>query len=308
MKTAFSLDELMMFYEVVRAGSLSRASENMGVAKSTLSRRLANLEREMGMLLLKRNTRRVTPTEVGQELYARCDIIQREVVRLEGLADEVRTEVSGVLRVSIPNEFGSRWLGTAISEFALKYPALKLVIDIATAPVNLIEDDSDVAISFGRLADSQLTLRRLALLQRGLFASPSYIDRQGAPKTFSELQEHSFIVTDVQQREGTLSLRDPKSRKRLSIVPRIQVNSMRLAREMVLNGVGLAILPRSMCSVHLASGDLVPILPAWQCPPVEATALVLAREGIPRKTRVFLDFLSRRLKEMEASQAAEARN
>ena len=292
----------MMFHEVVSAGSLSRASTNLGIAKSTLSRRLTSLEKQMGMLLLKRNTRRVFPTEVGQELYARCEIIQREVARLEGVADEVRTEVSGTLRVSIPNEFGSGWLGTAISEFALRYPALNLFIDIATEPVNLIDADYDVAIGFGRLRDSQLAVRRLALLQRDLFASPAYLATHGVPDSFEALQQHAFIVTDVQQREGTLALRDPDTRKRINIAPRVQVNSMRLARELVLNGVGLAILPRSMCSGQISSGALVPALPSWQCPPVETTAVVLAREGIPRKTRVFLDFLAKRLQEMDISQ------
>ncbi len=299
MKSTFSLDELMMFHEVVTAGSLTRASESLGVAKSTLSRRLTRLEKQLGNLLLKRNTRRVVPTEVGLELFERCQRIVSEVASLDTLAEASRNEVTGTLRVSIPSEFGSGWLGKAIAEFALKYPGLALAIDITTRPVNLIEDDYDVAIGFGRLRDSQLAYRRLATLARGIFASPRYLEAHGYPDSLAALQQHEFVVTDVQQREGTLLLREPGTRRRIRLQPRIAVNSMRLARELVLNHVGLAILPRAMCVHHLKSGALVPVLPDWECPTVDASAVVLAREGIPRKTRVFLDFIAQRLEEIE---------
>lgn len=253
----------------------------------------------MGALLLKRNTRKILPTEVGQALFERCERIVREISGLGEIVSDSRDEVRGTLRVSIPNEFGSGWLGKAISDFALQYPDLQLEIEIATRPVNLIDESFDVAINFGKLTDSRLACKRLASLSRGIFASSEYLIKHRVPATLEDLQHHPFVVTDVQQREGTLILHDHESRRRIAISHRVKVNSMRLARELVLGGVGLAVLPRAMCASYVQSGQLVPILPNWQCPPVQATAVVLAREGIPRKTRVFLDFVSERLKTME---------
>jgi len=303
MKRNFSLDELMMFYEVVSAGSLTKASDHLQVAKSTLSRRLTSLEKQMGTLLLKRSTRKVLPTEVGQELFERCSKLVNEVESLRGLAQERSNTISGVLRVSIPSEFGSRWLGKAIADFALQYPDLHLDIEITTRAVNLIEDPYDVAISFGRLRDSGMASRRLARLSRGLFASQAYLKRVGVPRSVEDLKHATFIVTDVQQREGTLALLMASKRRHVPITARMTVNSMRLARELVLSGVGIAVLPYAMCIPYLNAEKLVPVLPDWRCPPVEATAIVLAREGIPRKTRLFLDFIAKRLQGMEESGA-----
>ncbi len=299
MDSPFSIDELLLFHEVLRSGSLTRASERRQMAKSTVSRRLAHLEQQVGALLLKRNTRRIVATEVGQLLFERCERILEEVSGLDDIVASSRDEVRGTLRVSIPNEFGSGWLGKALSRFALQYPDLHLDIEIATRPVNLIDEPYDVAINFGRLRDSRLVSRRLATLSRDIYASSDYVVNHRAPRTLDELGGHPFIVTDVQQREGTLSLRSPSSRRRIAITHRIKVNSMRLARELVMGGVGLAVLPRAMCTPHVRSGQLVPILQDWQCPPVEATAVVLARQGIPRKTRVFLDFVAEHLSTIE---------
>ncbi len=299
MHNNFSIDELLLFHEVLRSGSLTKASESLQLAKSTVSRRLANLEKQIGALLLKRNTRKILPTEVGQALYERCESIMREIAGLSEIVSDSRDEVRGTLRVSIPNEFGSGWLGKAISAFALQYPELQLEIEIAARPVNLIDEPYDVAINFGRLNDSRLVSKRLATLTRGIYASAEYLRTHKAPRRLEDLSQHSFIVTDVQQREGTLTLRDQHSRRRIAMAHRIKVNSMRLARELVLGGVGLAVLPRTMCVPYVRSGQLIPILANWQCPPVQATAVVLAREGIPRKTRVFLDFISEYLGAME---------
>lgn len=299
MDMPFSIDELLLFHEIVRSGSLTKASERRQMAKSTVSRRLARLEHQVGALLLKRNNRRMVPTEVGQALYERCARIIEEVAALDDIITGSRDKVHGTLRLSIPSEFGSGWLADAVARFALQYPDLHLDIAIATTPVNLVDEPYDVAINFGRLDDSRLVSRRLATLSRGIYASSEYLVQHALPRTLDELSEHPFVVTDVQQREGTLSLRSPSSRRRITIQHRIKVNSMRLARELVRGGVGLGVLPRTLCASYVRTGELVEVLPSWQCPPVEATAVVLARQGIPRKTRAFLEFVAQHLNAAE---------
>ncbi|WP_326538299.1 LysR family transcriptional regulator [Pseudorhodoferax sp.] len=304
MHTAFSLDQLMMFHEVVESGSLTKAGGRLRMATSTVSRKLASLERQMGTLLLKRNTRRLVPTEVGLDLYQRCGRIAREVQDLGSAAELSRSEVRGTLRVSIPSDFGSGWLGTAISRFVQQHPALRLEIEVSSEPVNLIEQPFDMAIQYGALRDSRLVCKRLATLSRGIYASPGYLRRQGTPATLEQLREHGFVVTQLQRDEGTLQFRSQGTRQRIPIEHRVVVNNMRLARELVLGDAGLAVLPQGMCAAHVASGALAQLLPQWRVPSTQAVAVVLAREGIPRKTRAFLDFLGEHLAADGAGRAA----
>ena len=290
-----NLDALMLFYEVVSAGSMTRASENTGLAKSTISRQVARLESELGTLLLKRNTRKVVPTDIGRDVYERCCAIAQDLKELETATEQSRAGVHGTLRVSMPSEFGSAWLGKAISDFAIQYPEVFLVIDVHTHMVDLLDTSYDITIQFGNLKESRLTYRRLATLTRGLYASHEYLARRGHPQEVESLADHDFIITDLQQRERTWSIRHEGDRRIVTPHPRVVVNSMRLARELVVGGSGLALLPDVMAAPYLESGTLVRLLPQWKWPTVQATAMVLAREGIPRKVRLFLDFIVERL-------------
>ena len=291
------LDDLMLFHEVLRCGGMSSASAKLGIAKSTISRSLARLEDAMGALLIKRSTRRLAPTEVGREVFAHCETIANELALVRSATEQSRSKLQGTLRVSMPNEFGSAWLGAAISEFAIRFPDLRLEIDVNTHTVDLIAESYDVAIHFGQLKSSGFTYRRLATLPRGLYASPAYIARAGAIRAPEDLRNHPFVITDVQKREAAFALRGPDARHTVKMAGRIAVNSMRLARELVVGGAGVGLLPKRMSDAYVASGGLEQLLPQWQAPAVQAGATVLAREGIPYKTRLFLDFIAERLAE-----------
>lgn len=295
MKTSVSLDDLMLFHEVVSAGSMSRASVRLGLAKSTISRSLARLETQMQTLLIKRSTRKLMLTDIGEDVYERCKSIAAELAILENATEESRSVLQGTLRVSLPNEFGSAWLGRAISEFAMNYPELCLDIDVNSHAVDLIAESYDVAIHLGRLRSSQLAYRRLASLSRSIYASPTYLSANAAINHPEDLRGAEFIVTEVQRREGNLVLRSKSARRTVKLHGRIAVNSLRIARELVVGGAGIGILPDAMSEKYVESGTLVRVLEQWRVPPVLASATVLAREGIPRKTRVFLDFIAERL-------------
>lgn len=295
MKNPASLDDLMLFHEVIKSGGMSSASARLGLAKSTISRSIARLERQMETLLIKRNTRTLVPTDIGRDVYERCKNIAAELARLADATEESRSALQGTLRVSMPNEFGSAWLGLAISDFALQYPDLRLEIDVNSHIVDLIAESYDIAIHLGQLKSSQLTYRRLATLPRGVYASAAYLERHDPIRRPEDLKGHEFIVTEVQRREGNLMLRSNSARRTVKLGGRVAVNSLRIARELVVGGVGLGILPVAMSQRYVDSGALVRLLPTWRVPPVLAGATVLAREGIPRKTRVFLDFVAARL-------------
>lgn len=298
MRTQLDLNSVMLFYEVVNAGSLTKAGEKLHVATSTISRRLAQLERQVGTLLLKKNTRKLAPTEIGKGLYKRCKRIACEVADMGLAAEATRSELQGNLRVSLQVEVGTAWLGRALAEFAIEYPGITLEIDVTSKMIDLIDAPYDVAIHFGRLKPSRLTYRHLATISRGIYASPDYLARRGDPSSIADLSSHDCVVTEVQQREGVWTFRNQNSRKRVKVAGRIMVNSIRLARELVIGGAGLGLLPDAMCARQVESKQLVRVLTSWRSPPFHATALILAREGIPKRTRVFVDFIAQRLADM----------
>jgi DNA-binding transcriptional LysR family regulator len=203
--------------------------------------------------------------------------------------------VHGTLRIRLPLEFGAAWLGQAIAEFALGFTDIQLDVDASGRPVDLIDDAFDIAIAFGRPKPSRLTFRRLGTLPTGLYASPLYLQRRGTPDSVDELREHDCVVTEIQQREGVWAFRSQSRRRSVAIVGRHRVNSGRLARELVLGGAGLGVFPSLMCDRYVATGELVRVLPTWSSPPLEVVALILSRTQLPRKTRVFLDFIAERL-------------
>jgi DNA-binding transcriptional LysR family regulator len=289
------LNAFMMFHEVVRCGSLTAACARLGVPRSTLSRRLLQLEKELGTLLLKKNTRKLAPTDLGLAVLEHCQRIAQEAEAILQKTSRIRSEVQGTLRVAMPVEFGSAWLGKAISEFAVRYPEIALDIDVSGRSVDLIEESFDIAISFGQPKPSRMTLRRLGSLASGIYASPAYLERRSLPKTPVDLAAHDCVVTEIQVREGAWRIRGSGGKRDVQVNSRMRVNSIRLARELVIGGAGIGLLPDMMCTRHVESGALVRVLPSWSSPPLPVVALILSRTSVPKKTRAFLDFVAAQL-------------
>ena len=296
------LDSLMLFHAVVNAGSLTAASADLHLAKSTVSRRLSQLERQVGAMLLKKSTRKLALTEVGAALNARCTRIAAELQEAGREAAHLQSDVQGMLRVSVPIEFGNAWLGKVLAEFATRYPEISLDIELSSRPADLIDDPFDLVINLGKPKLSRFAYRRLATLGRGVYASPDYLKRRGTPRSIEGFRDHECVVTGLQRREGVWSFTSQSRRRAIGVESRITVNSIRLARELVKNGAGLGLLPNLLCAQDLKDGRLVRILTGWKSPPLQVAALILARDALPNKTRVFLDFIASRIATDEAAQ------
>jgi DNA-binding transcriptional LysR family regulator len=289
------LNALMLFHEVVKAGSLTAACERLDVPRSTLSRRLLQFEKELGTLLLKKSTRKLAATDLGLAIQENCERIAAEADAIQQKTARIRTDVHGTLRVAMPVEFGTGWLGKAISDFAVQYPEIALDIDVSGRVVDLIDESFDIAISFGQPRPSRMTLRRLGSLTSGIYGSPGYLQRRSAPRTLDEIAAHECVVTEIQLREGAWRFRSASGKKDVQVASRLRVNSIRLARELVVGGAGLGLLPHMMCRRFVDSGALVPVLPSWSSPPLPIVALILSRTSVPKKTRIFLDFVADQL-------------
>jgi LysR family transcriptional regulator, regulator for bpeEF and oprC len=295
MTKKFDLNAMLLFYEIVNAEGINRAAAKLKLPKSTLSRKLATLERQVGALLVKRGTRKLTTTEIGQNFYEHCGRIIEEMNTASSQAFEMQTQVRGTLRVSMPIDFGVSGLSRLISGFVQKYPDVSLALDANNRWVDVTEEPYDVAIHVGNSTkNSQLPARPVAVLNRGLYASPEYLARRGVPRRMEDLQDHDCIVHGGQTQEGVWSYRD-SSGNRMDIAGRVTVNNIGVARELVIGGCGIGVLPNLMCQRDVEASRLRRVLRERSIPRLSATATFVSRGQTPRRTRLFLDFLAERL-------------
>lgn len=289
------LNSLLLFYEVVNASSITQAAARLRMPKSTISRKLALLEEQMGTMLLRKSTRRLHTTDIGAAFYEHCARIAQEFEDARLQTSEMQTELRGTLRVAMPMDFGAVWLGHAISEFSKTHPEVQFEIELSNRPVDLLEERFDIAIHLGPLQESRLISRPIGRLRRSVYASPAYLNRKGTPASIDDVGAHDCILTELQRREGVWAFRKRSRDRTVEISGKFVVNSTALARELVMGGMGLGVLPNLMCINAVRSGRLVRVLTEWEAPSLQANALILNRTRIPQRTRAFLEFLAKTL-------------
>ncbi|MGK6315729.1 LysR family transcriptional regulator [Neorhizobium sp. DT-125] len=297
------LNGLMLFYETVNARSINKASQLLDIPKSTISRRLRLLEAQFNSTLLKRGSHSLGLTESGQALYRRCELIADELEKVNLQTSQIQDELTGVLRVSMPSFF-VEWVSEAIAGFAQLHPMLCLEIEAHNRQVNVADEPFDVAIHFGKPAETFHPTRRLIELPRSFYATPDYVTRHGLPSGYIDLSSHHLIVHQFQMRDRIFPWLTQQGEGATPIVPRALANNAIMIRDFVLRGLGIGLMPDVMCRDAVNAGSLVKIELDWQSPPLMTSATYIAREYAPRKIRTFLDFLAARLQELVESPSA----
>lgn len=296
------LNALMLFYEVIEAGSFTAASAKLNLAKSSISRRLSRMEEQFGSILIKKSARKLTLTELGESLYQRCQRIAAELHAASSEASVEQSGMQGTLRVSVPSDFGVTWFANLIADFVKLCPQLTIVVRVHNSDlVDLTKEPFDIAIQVGALKkDSPLVCKRLAALSQGIYAGPEYIAQHGTPLSLGDCVRHSWVVTDVQQREGLSLLHGRSGRQAIRVAHRIVVDSARLARELAILNLGVVLIPEIFAADALQCQRLVRVLLPWQSPSLQVTALFLSRDRIPKRARVFLEFFAERIRGWQA--------
>jgi DNA-binding transcriptional LysR family regulator len=290
------LNLLMLFLEIVHAKSISQAAARLQTPKATLSRKLRQLERQVGAVLLKRGPHRLEMTEIGQALFHHCERIAAEAADASSVASEMQSQLRGTMRVCIPFGLASTWISRALARFALEYPDVKLTIHITNSWVDVSEEPYDVALYIGRVRNEQLPVRRLAELARGVYASPAYVERKGMPNNPAELLQHDCIALESQLSDRVWTVESPETGRPINISPRMTVSDIITAREMVMSGVGLGILTHVLSEADVKAKRLVRVLPDWHVPPVSISATFLERRHMPVRVRAFIDMLAHAIK------------
>jgi DNA-binding transcriptional LysR family regulator len=286
-------NDLLLFARVVDEGSFSRAAERLSVPKSTVSRRVAALEAQLGERLLLRTTRKLTVTDFGVAVLEHARHVVEDVTAAASLAHHRQIEPSGRLRVTMPGDMANLMLAPLLTEFVLKYPAITLEVDLSARFVDLIGENFDVAIRMGELRDdTSLAARHVAAFTGSLYAAPAYIARHGTPSEPEALMEHDALRLLSRAGDAMPWVLKRGDERWEGIPPgRATANSPELLMRMALKGAGIAVVTDNFALPYLRRGELVQMLPDWHFPPVSAWAVFPGRRLMPARTRVFIDAL-----------------
>jgi DNA-binding transcriptional LysR family regulator len=286
------LNELLVFARVVQAGSFTEAARGLQMPKSTVSRKVSELEERVGAQLLQRTTRKLHLTEVGRAYYEHCARIVAEAEAAEQSVTRMQAVPHGLLRVTAPLTFSH--LGPLVAEFMKSYPEVQLDLVCTDRTVDLVGEGFDLAIRAGRLADSSFIARRLGVIERLVVAAPSYIKARGAPRSPKELEKHDCLLFGAGREGNVWSLNAGSRSVEVQVRARFVVNEPDMLRAVTLAGAGVALLPNIHCSSDIAAGRLQRILPDWGSPGAPVHVIYPSARHHSPKVMAFVDFLRER--------------
>jgi len=287
------LNDILAFTKVVETRSFTIAAEAMGLPKSTVSRRLAQLEERLGVRLVQRTTRKVSVTEIGQAYYERCARLVADLAQAEQLVTDMQTTPRGQLRVTAPIDFATACLGPVIAAFMARYREINVVLDATDRVVDLVDEGIDVAVRFSPPSEAGLTARRLCAIESGLVAAPSYLKRRGTPTTLDELEAHDRVLFLPSPRFHSWTLTDGSSTYEFGRPARLASNNFGAVHSAVLAGAGIAGMTDFIVARDIAEGRLVPVMPAWRGRAVDAHVVYPARAKLPPRLALFFEHLER---------------
>ncbi len=284
------IQDMEIFARIVTAGTMTAASQELGVSPAVVSKRIRRLEEQLSTRLFQRTTRQITLTESGQEYYRRVVAILASISDAENAMSTGLDTPQGVLKVSAPTSFGRLHIAPHLGPFLEKYPDLKINLVLADSFVDLVADGIDIAIRIAELEDSSLVARRLAPNHRVICASPSYIKNHNMPETLDDLAKHNCLAANAQD---VWRLEGPDGPVDIRVEGQLMTNSSEVVREAVLAGMGIALRSTWDVGPELKKGMLKIILPEYRVVArVGIYAVFPSREFLPIKVRLFIDYLA----------------
>jgi DNA-binding transcriptional LysR family regulator len=292
------LNDLYYFAMVVDHGGFAAAERALGIPKSRLSRRITQLESELGVRLLQRSTRRFAVTDVGNSVYRHAQTMLAEAQAAREVVDRLSAEPRGVVRMSVPVALAQQQMPVLIPEFLARHPQVRLQLHVSNRRVDLINEGFDIALRVRTRLDDDgsLVMRSFGQIQELLVASPRYLDRMGRPSDPDELANHVTLSgneDDVRQR---WELHGPDDEvRRVELTPRVSGFDFPMLRSLAEQGVGITLLPETLCAEQVRNGSLEVVLPAWRLPQGICHALFASRRGLLPAVRVLIDFLAEKM-------------
>jgi DNA-binding transcriptional LysR family regulator len=285
------LGELEAFAAVAESGGFTAAARTLGRTTSAVSKQVQSLETRLGVRLLHRTTRRVSLTEIGVAFRDRVRGVLNDLGEAETAVAQLHEEPRGQLRVSVPTDFGRLRLAETLARFATRHADIRLEVDFSDRLVDVAEEGFDIVIRIANLADSTLVARRMGPCRRVLCAAPAYLEANGHPLHPSDLSDHSVIGYAYEQaRRWHFRAADEKE-VTVSVDPRHRANNGEMIRSMVVNGLGIALLPTFLIGDDLRAGRLQALFMDRLEADTVIWAVTLHRKLLATKVRLLLDHL-----------------
>lgn len=288
------LNDMALFVEVANVKGFGKAADNLGMATSTLSVRIARLERHIGLQLFNRTTRRVELTEAGRLYYEKAARIVEEARLAHQQLNNMLAQPAGVVNVTMPSEFAQHVLSPHLPEFCARYPQIAIHFHLTPNRVDLVGEPFDLAIRMGAQPDSGLISRVLARVHGHLYASPAYLAQHGPPQAPQDLAQHACIRFYSGLRDEWV-LSDGKHHCSIAVRGQFMSNSPGMNTRLAVAGLGIAVLPEVLVREEVATGALQKVLPQWRSGEVPICAVTTTRL-LPAKVQVLIDFLSEKLR------------
>lgn len=289
------LEDMAMFVRIVDAGGITKAADQLDLAKSAVSRRLNDLETRLNSQLISRTTRKSKLTQAGQEYYQRAQNILDEVNSLNEETSGTKANIEGTLKITAPLSFGLMHLSDLLHDYALTHPQLDFQLDFSDRRLDLVEEGYELAIRIGELTDSSFQAKRLTQIRHALCASPSYLAQHGTPTNLNELEQHHILQYGL-SKQGKFDLIDQQGKKHSQVFnSKMQANNGDFLLKMAIKGHGITYLPTFLAYQAIKNGELTPILTDYQLPTFNAYAVYPKNRFLSQRCRYLIDFIADRL-------------
>lgn len=283
------LNEILVFARVVQAGSFTAAARVLGMPKSTVSRKVLELEERLGTRLLQRTTRKLGLTDVGHTYFEYCARIVAEVEEAERAVSSLEQAPRGLLRVTAPLNFG--FLGPIIATFIKRHPEVQVELVCTDRVVDLVDERFDVGVRAGGLVDSSLIAKNLGAARRFLVASRSYLQKRGRPRAPEELEQHDCMSFGAGSGRSVYRLQSGEKVVELAVRARFVVNDIDILYAAAIEGLGIALLPIFRCIADLRARKLERVLGDWDAPLTPIHAVYPSARHLSPKVKSFIEHL-----------------
>lgn len=287
------LNDVLIFAKVVEQGSFTAASRSLRIPKTTVSRKVQELEQRLGARLLNRTTRQLGVTEAGAVYYEYCNRIARELGEAEHAVHRLEESPRGWLRVTAPFTMCAEFTSILVQDFRKRYPQVRVELILSNERLDLVANQIDVAIRVGPLADSSLVARPLARHRSYVYASEDYLARHGEPREPADLAHHPALAKAIDRRghRYVWQLRNGSRREEIEVDPVAIANDPFVLRGLLLEGQGIMLASEIVACLGPEESRLQRILDDWEGPEIELYAVFPGGQLISPKVRTFVDFV-----------------
>lgn len=295
------LNLIRVFIKVVDLGSFSKTATVLNMAPSSVARNIDNLESELGVTLFKRSTRQLLLTEDGQQFCDRAEKLLADADDLVAWMQQVNQEPEGVLKISAFESFGRQCISPLLPEFLVRYPKVKIEIELDNQVIDLNGENVDLGIRIGRPSDSNLHARMLLTNHTTLCASPTYLAKFGTPQTPADLTEHNCLTLGNSRQRCHWYFKKQKQLTKVAVQGNLSSKGGTPLLEAALHGGGMLLMSKWMTVDYIGEGKLVECLPAWQASTYEGSsgevfAVYHGSKYQRPALRAFIDFLVEKVK------------